>query len=171
MSYHTVYPFNRTVFYKFSQTCRLKHVDTICEVKNCEELCENRHPRACKFYMEYGRCKYLEYCRYRHDTTKVDVENRFEIIETKVNDIDVKIQKALENKTIEILELQSNISSMSIKIEEFEAQLAMKDTSLEHLQDNLKTIDILFKDSTASHKTENMASTASVSATRPFNTV
>ena len=46
--------------------CRNLHIDKICENSLCDVVsCNLRHPRECKYYMEYKRCKFNP-CAYLH---------------------------------------------------------------------------------------------------------
>ena len=55
---------------RYQSLCRLTHVREICQNKACEiEECDKRHPRICRYWHDYGRCKFSEYCAYRHEPT------------------------------------------------------------------------------------------------------
>ena len=67
MNIQNVCRFNKFGFCKFAMTCRIKHVDELCEATSCEiNYCEKRQPRICKFFSEFGRCKFGDYCKYNH---------------------------------------------------------------------------------------------------------
>ena len=51
---------------KFMDLCRNKHVKELCQNEVCEVInCPLRHPKTCRFYLFYGRCKF-EPCSYLH---------------------------------------------------------------------------------------------------------
>ena len=60
---------------KFRLHCRYRHVDVLCEDSSCDiNTCEKRHPMICKFYYNYGRCKFSP-CSYKHDGTILHTAN------------------------------------------------------------------------------------------------
>ena len=59
--------FNRFGYCRFGNHCFRKHINIICENVNCEIVkCSSRHPRKCKYFLEYQKCKFGEYCRFSH---------------------------------------------------------------------------------------------------------
>ena len=86
---------------KHKEHCRKQHVKEICENISCEvSVCSSRHPKICKFYRDYGRCKFNP-CMFRHvdntiDTSELKKENEkilkmIETIDDKLKDIEAKI--------------------------------------------------------------------------------
>ena len=52
---------------------------TNCVKKNCEvDYCPLRHPRKCRFYLEFNYCKFGTFCRYKHETFSKQVSNEVE---------------------------------------------------------------------------------------------
>ena len=57
----------------FLEKCRLMHVDEVCQNHECEvKNCNLRHPRICKYFRDYRRCKFGEYCSFRHDENNLE---------------------------------------------------------------------------------------------------
>ena len=103
------------VFCKFKDECKRKHIDNICEDFSCEGLkCMSRHPKLCKFYNLYGRCKFNP-CAYLHPEKDKSIDDM-----KKENEI--------------ILE---NIKKTENAIEEINAKLA----SHENLDDKLNVVE------------------------------
>ena len=51
---------------KFKNTCRKEHILALCEKEYCEmSNCAMRHPRICRYYRDYGYCKFSP-CSYAH---------------------------------------------------------------------------------------------------------
>ena len=72
---HNVCQHNKYGFCKYQLTCRMKHVNEICEKSNCEiHKCTQRHPIRCKYYQDYQRCKFGSYCYYRHEETPLTAQ-------------------------------------------------------------------------------------------------
>ena len=63
----TICRFNQTGFCKYAARCRKQHVMEICLNRSCNiATCMKRHPRVCKFFLSYGRCKFDNSCAYLH---------------------------------------------------------------------------------------------------------
>ena len=62
-------------FCKFKEKCVYRHVTLVCDDHKCDvSQCEKRHPKICKFYRDYKRCKFTIGCMYK-------LENQYEIID------------------------------------------------------------------------------------------
>ena len=60
--------FNKFGFCKFGLTCRKQHVSEKCSNKNCEiQKCSLRHPRTCRYFRDFGNCKFGEWCLFNHE--------------------------------------------------------------------------------------------------------
>ena len=63
----TICKFNQIGFCKFLSYCRNMHINEKCSEIKCEDRnCLKRHPKICKFYQLYNRCKFGEYCAFTH---------------------------------------------------------------------------------------------------------
>ena len=78
---------------KFQDVCHQNHVNEKCEDINCEIVnCQKRHPRKCKFFLEYKRCKFGDFCSYEHllDDRANDIEDlkkELAAVKTKVQNL------------------------------------------------------------------------------------
>ena len=80
------------------------HVNTICVKEDCNgNECDERHPRQCRFYTVYGRCKFHP-CAYMH-VEKIEVQ--------KIKHLEEK----LVAKEIEIQELNDKLNGLLENIE------------------------------------------------------
>ena len=101
--------YNKLGHCKFKETCRLLHINKICEDSQCEiSMCQLRHPIKCKFYTQYQRCKFSEYCSFSHKTNSINKElgDKIENIEkdlTEKNDVESQNYKIVDDK-LEIIE-------------------------------------------------------------------
>ena len=44
-----------------------KHVEKICNEEECNvDECEKGHPRGCRYFRTYKRCKFGDYCAFDH---------------------------------------------------------------------------------------------------------
>ena len=63
----TVCKFNQSGFCKFQSHCRKQHVMKICTNTQCSMVtCIYRHPRVCRYFDNFGRCKFADSCAYLH---------------------------------------------------------------------------------------------------------
>ena len=46
-----------------------------------------RHPKPCKFFAFYGRCKFSEYCSFTHSTNDLDVQKEIEILKLEISEL------------------------------------------------------------------------------------
>ena len=106
MTMETLCTFNKYGHCKFGVKCRQFHTKEVCENENCDSArCSKRHPRKCKFYERYQRCKFTEFCSYSHKTTEFsvnedlleDMKSRLETLEKDMKEKDITIN-ALNDK-------------------------------------------------------------------------
>ena len=108
MSTEPACPYFKYGYCKHGVHCWKPHVETKCESIKCDgRNCEKRHPRVCRFYNDYGRCKFGESCSYNHVDRNDLVLEEFKLVKVKLNLVEVKItEKNLEIKLLfEKLEL------------------------------------------------------------------
>ena len=61
-----VCPFNKFGYWKHKDMCRKLHINELCENTTCDfSSCKFRHPKTCKLYWEYRRCK-SNPCAFKH---------------------------------------------------------------------------------------------------------
>ena len=76
---------NKHGYCMYGDTCHFRHIDEVCSDKICNVFnCEKRHPKLCKFFREYHRCKFTTFCRYSHTVT--DNDEQIKEIEIKMWD-------------------------------------------------------------------------------------
>ena len=74
---------------KFFGTCKLRHVETICENFNCGiESYDKRHPRDCRFFRDFGRCKFGDYCSFKHRSESNSLNEDIENLKAKVENLE-----------------------------------------------------------------------------------
>ena len=59
------------------ETCRKYHESKKCENSVCEiKDCPLRHPIICKYFKDFGYCKFNEWCKFSHEVKRdVSKEN------------------------------------------------------------------------------------------------
>ena len=101
---------------KLGGTCPLTHINTICEIKDCEVAsCENRHPTECFWYKEFKWCRFKP-CSYRH-TSVHQPEKEKEIIQ-----INSDLEYKLKQRDNSIDELITKMTHLEIKIVSLETK-------------------------------------------------
>ena len=107
--------FNKYGYCKFKYTCRKQHIQEKCSNEKCEILrCSLRHPKICRYFRDFGNCKFGEWCSFRHE---------------------IKVNKDIEDmkKT-----LDAKIETYETRLKTLETCLAEKDVNISQLEENLK---------------------------------
>ena len=119
--------YNKFGHCKFGETCQKHHLKEVCEIKSCEtQNCTKRHPRICKYYYEFRRCKFGSYCSFSHRVSSSDtIENDNKICEIK------RKMSSLE-KTVTENEIQiKKLDSVEVKNKKLDADLELALQTLE----------------------------------------
>ena len=139
MAAQTVCLFNKYGFCKFKERCLKLHIDDNCADSSCNtSSCNRRHPKECRYYRRYRRCKF-DPCKFLHKENNID-----EILKTKES-IDLKL-KIIDD---EIKKLNEKIVAIENSyVEKNQHFMADFENRLEIFETNLKTskIAILEKD-------------------------
>ena len=119
---------------KFQETCRRQHFREICELPACEtESCPKRHPRVCKFFENFNRCKFGSYCSFSHRTLKTSFA-------------------ASVNKS-EVDDMKSRLDNLEEKARQSEIEIKMLNEKVEHVEQRNKKLEIELKIALESVKT------------------
>ena len=103
--------FNKFGYCKFGEKCRKYHINEICSEKTCDiTSCNKRHPRACKYFKNFRRCKFSPWA-FKHETDPSI--NDFENVNKEINNISERLL-ALDQV---INDNNKEIDKMSVKIE------------------------------------------------------
>ena len=142
MAAPTLCIFNKFGFCKFGERCRRHHRNTICQERSCEiTSCRQRHPKICKYFRNFGRCKF-DPCAFKHEV--VTKENIHEDVVKEIKVISEKIA-SLES---EIINKNQQIEEMSNKINNLERKLDSQTNEkvlLEKLEEKLKYFEEKFE--------------------------
>ena len=110
----------------------------MCDDYKCDvSKCEKRHPKICRFYRDYKRCKFTVGCMYKH-------ENQFELFEKiekkleklKCNHSDKDKKKILENVEEKLESMESIIETQKKQMEENNAIIASLELRVDELEKN-----------------------------------
>ena len=120
MATQTVCNFNKYGFCKFRLTCRRQHVTELCDNSSCDILkCNKRHPKECRYYRDYNRCIFGEWCFFKHIEKDNDLETlkqENEALKKKIDEID-KLLSEKDNM------IDSIVNSMLEKFKKIEERL------------------------------------------------
>ena len=107
--------FNQVGFCKFGGKCFNKHENEICRNRSecIDSKCSKRHPKKCKYFLQFGYCKFNDTCAYSH---VVDNNSKVEEQEKEVADLKEEVDKLKE----EVDKLKRIVFMMNKKIKEFE---------------------------------------------------
>ena len=81
---------------KFQQHCQKQHVNVVCpDIPNCNnDLCFKRHPKACKNYAKYNKCRFQQFA-YSHE--KNEHQSKVEKLEKEVNELKLEVEELKKN--------------------------------------------------------------------------
>ena len=97
---------------RYRENCRHQHVHETCENNDCNiSTCNRRHPLPCKYFSVYQRCKFGEFCIYKHVVAPRNVEE-IDSIKKKVNALESHIE-SLNSKFSELLKKVSTVIESS----------------------------------------------------------
>ena len=146
MAMENICLYNKFGHCKYQETCRRQHLREICELPLCEnKSCMRRHPRACKFFENYERCKFGSFCSNNVEIsemkTKLDTleetarqhENEIKILNEKVKDVE---QRNVELET-ELKIVLESVKTTSEKVVKEATEVIIKVISKQ--QDALET--------------------------------
>ena len=167
MATQNVCKWNKFGYCKHGAMCRKLHVNDICENSSCKIICcLKRHPKHCKFYANYKRCKF-DPCAFLH----VENMNSFEYLKKenenillKINDIDNSLKsldaKELETKNFieKLLDIEKKvdiltnvrqdihtkneiIDNLKQKVNEMEEKMKVKDELIDDLISRIKVVE------------------------------
>ena len=105
-------------FCRFKEHCRQLHVSESCSDESCEvEKCPKRHPKICRYYETYKRCKFTEYCLYSHklphEKEIVDLKVELKAVHDKV----ISLEKDIETTKVILNEKNKVIENLKIEVE------------------------------------------------------
>ena len=163
--------YNKFGYCKHKDHCRKQHVKEVCAKISCDiSNCTSRHPKICKFYRDYGMCKF-DPCMFRHEDATSQIselkkENhsllkQIENIDKKLEDLEAKIAKSedwiyklhsieerlekLSDNEKMIYEKDSQIDALSKKVDAIEASQLIKDEAIKILEERLVHTEALFQ--------------------------
>ena len=101
---------NKFGFCKHGEKCRKQHVEELCKNKECEiNQCRKRHPRPCRYFSAFQRCKFGEYCAFKHELTIDPILEQIKVMNKKMEALEKQVvEKNEEIKAIVIMVYLNN---------------------------------------------------------------
>ena len=119
--------FNQEGFCKFGANCYKRHENEICNRNQCESpQCSKRHPQLCKFYFQFGQCKFGDICAFSH--RREDTSNREKrSLEKEVEELkdEIKNMKEENTKTKE-KDLEKEVESLKEDMKKLKEEMMKK---------------------------------------------
>ena len=107
----TVCQYHKFGFCRYRESCRKHHVQELCEDLQCDvNACTRRHPLSCNYFLQFQRCKFGDYCYYKHN-----------ILATSSGEFDKIMEKKIDHLESIISEINAKFSSLSDKVDDLEA--------------------------------------------------
>ena len=111
-------------FCKYLKRCQFLHIKEICENNYCDvRTCSQRHPRICSYYRDYNRCKFGEWCNFKHVN--------------KSKNSNTEIIKKIKDLEKLIVEKDALITSLVDRIKSIEEKLSIDDQTVKDIPENL----------------------------------
>ena len=128
----TICLYNKYGYCKYKNLCRYHHVVDKCEDENCDVTsCFKRHPKTCRYFYRYNRCKFNDSCSFSHISSTV----RFHA------DKDENVKSRLSHIEESNVRQANDLMNMKFKLEALEKEN-------EFLKDEVKKIPELMKSAT-----------------------
>ena len=130
---------------KYLEHCRNQHIKDVCENPECDAIsCNRRHPRPCRFYQTYGRCKF-EPCSYKHIEPKeiILIKQLQSSLKEKSTEVEV-VRNTLTDQTEHFKCLESELNETKKIVASIQAQIAAP-SNLSH-QDHTREIEKRIKE-------------------------
>ena len=155
MDVNTLCLHNKFGHCKFQDTCRHRHVYSLCDTDNCDiSSCDKRHPRICRYYLNYGRCKF-DPCSYSHAVNNVDNEKVAKIhdyiadVKRDVYELEGLVMSNSEKVNQMVLKLEKLSTDMYVEIdglkEKYELHQLKLNVSEEEFHNYSQVVDIVEK--------------------------
>ena len=126
MAAHNVCRYFKFGYCKFIDKCRFLHVTELCANPSCEiKSCNLRHPKVCKFFRDFRRCKFSDWCLFKH----TEDNNNFEDLNIR------EIMEKLEDLANKIDEKDIIINNLVEKIRNIEEKSREEQTHNEDVSD------------------------------------
>ena len=138
MAAQNVCKFNKFGYCRYKDMCRNLHVNESCENSSCDiNSCNRRHPRECKYFRKYNRCKFTP-CKYNH-VMHTPRDSEMGKLQKKYIETAARI-KEIEDILNEKNDLDNEIKPCKEKLEAFEIQILSIEQDLLKKEEEIKEL-------------------------------
>ena len=118
-------------FCRYKEHCRKRHISETCADESCEiEKCTKRHPKMCRYYETYKRCKFTEYCLYSHKSQQVKEIDDLKIELKAVHDKLTALEKNVQTTNAILIEKDEAIENLKVEVSNMKKTPVPKNTEL-----------------------------------------
>ena len=107
----------------------------------------DRHPRICKWFQEYNRCKFTTFCHFKH--VKIDsIENLMVKIEentNKLSELDKKLEQIEKEEIVIQKKLEAHEDQIEKKLKAFENRLVEMSKQMEEKNNKITALENILK--------------------------
>ena len=119
--------FNKFGYCKYGKYCFRKHENEICQNVQCKvQQCRLRHPRKCRYFLQYQYCKFGLFCKFSHDKIEDKETKQIEDLKDELE----SLKKEIDAKELLINEKNQEINALIEK-----HQFEMKKLEIESIKE------------------------------------
>ena len=136
---------NQTGFCKYRQQCTKEHFNEICKdnIKCTDPTCFKRHPKKCKNFDVFGKCKFTN-CDYVHSDDEVN--HKVKLLEKCVIE--------LKTEVVQLIKVEDD--NRNQKITDLEKEIEVLKDTVKNTANDLKTTQLLIKQMNDKNYTEQL---------------
>ena len=127
--------YNQRGYCKFGDKCFQRHEKEICHDRNecTNQYCSKRHPRECRYFIQFGRCKFGVGCAFSHDNN--NKSHKAEELNKEVEEMKAGVKK-VEQLEKEVHELKAEVKNIKqdIKLMKKAPELTLSNVKGEKLE-------------------------------------
>ena len=124
---------------KFAVNCDKTHTPVTCDSFPClDSECHRRHPRRCKFYDLYGRCRYAEECSFLHyhgHDQAAKTRNETQKIVQEVVELKQKVETLRSDNERLMAELERWDRKVTMCCDDLLARVRVQDGKIENIEE------------------------------------
>ena len=132
---------------KYNDKCKKEHVEELCENDSCLIFnCDKRHPKCCNFQREFGRCKYLTYCKYdqRKPRHIREMNKSLEEMRKTIDNYEKKTKDPISNTIAK--DNEKKIDTFESQMQSLRKVIEEKDANIIQIEKNTTKMENKFKD-------------------------
>ena len=106
---------NKFGFCKHGDKCHKEHIAEICQNDRCNvNECKKRHPKGCRYYQQYKRCKFGDFCAFSHDIPVNPVLEDLKLVAVKVSTLENEVKEKNEEIKAILRNIEKFLSSLNL---------------------------------------------------------